>query len=509
MGCANCSTQNGQAKGCRSNGGCSSGGCNRLNTFDWLARYDYDDPQQYYLTEVSFKQGGKKDFFLNVHNLTLQKGDFVVVDTGTGWDVGMISLFGTMAQLQMKKKRISEHKITNVVQRLASSRDLEKMHEARAMEKSALVRSRAIARTLGLDMKVGDVQYQADLKKATFYYTAEGRVDFRELVRGYAREFAVKVEMRQIGARQESARIGGLGPCGRELCCSTWLSDFKSVSTLAARYQNLAINQAKLSGQCGRLKCCLNYELDTYLEALDQFPKDVDEITTKRGKAVLVKLDIFKNLMYFALDDEVNRGKIIPLDMNTVWDIKKNIDRGILPEDLSGYKFQESEEIETLDFADGTGEIELPNTRNKKRKNKRGDRQNRHREGDTQQRNDRNERYRPGDRREKPADQQQPSRPIRPDAPRLSGQGANPPTGQPDRDRQDHDRQPRDRQNPRHGDRQRAEGRDRNQQNRDNQNQGNRNRGQNRHNQDGRNRRDRNRGPKDDQPGQNPKEDQN
>lgn len=518
MGCSNCSTQNGQAKGCRSNGGCSSGGCNRLNTFDWLARYDYDDPQQYFLTEVSFKQGGKKDFFRNVHNLTLQKGDFVVVDTGTGWDVGMVSLFGTMAQLQMKKKRISEHKITNMVQRLATARDLEKMHEARDMEQSALVRSRAIARTLGLDMKVGDVQYQADLKKATFYYTAEGRVDFRELVRSYAREFAVKVEMRQIGARQESARIGGLGPCGRELCCSTWLSDFKSVSTLAARYQNLAINQAKLSGQCGRLKCCLNYELDTYLEALDQFPKDVDEIPTKRGKAVLVKLDIFKNLMYFALDDEVNRGKIIPLDMNTVWDIKQNIDRGALPEDLSGYKYQESEEIETLDFADGTGEIELPNTRNKKRKNKRGERQNRYREGDSRERNERSERYNQENRRDKPADQQQTSRTARSDAPRPSAPGAIPPTGSSDRDRQDRNRQSRDRQNARHRDRQRPEGRDQNQQNRahdtdrpqnrDNQNRDSRNRGQNRHNQGGRNRRDRHRGPKGDQPDQNPKGDQ-
>lgn len=256
------------------------------------------------------------------------------------------------------------------MQRRASQKDVDRMDEARNLEKPTLVRARVIARTLGLDMKVGDVQYQADLKKATFYYTADGRVDFRELVRNYAKEFRIKVEMRQIGARQESARIGGMGPCGRELCCSTWLSDFKSVSTVAARYQNLAINQAKLSGQCGRLKCCLNYELDTYLEALEDFPTTADEIRTKKGKGTLIKLDIFKGIMYYAVEEEVGRSRVVPLDVQTVWQILEMQEKGNLAEDLSSMRIIEDEVEEEMDFADVTGQIELPSIKKKKKKRK-------------------------------------------------------------------------------------------------------------------------------------------
>ena len=370
MGCSNCSSQNGKPNGCRSNGSCSTGGCNRLNTFDWLATYDIEDPDSSDLVEVSFKQGAKKEFFWTGPETGLCKGEHVVVDTGNGWDVGEISLTGALVQKKKKKKRVSQNKVVHKVQRRASQKDVDRMDEARNLEKPTLVRARVIARTLGLDMKVGDVQYQADLKKATFYYTADGRVDFRELVRNYAKEFRIKVEMRQIGARQESARIGGMGPCGRELCCSTWLSDFKSVSTVAARYQNLAINQAKLSGQCGRLKCCLNYELDTYLEALEDFPTTADEIRTKKGKGTLIKLDIFKGIMYYAVEEEVGRSRVVPLDVQTVWQILEMQEKGNLAEDLSSMRIIEDEVEEEMDFADVTGQIELPSIKKKKKKRK-------------------------------------------------------------------------------------------------------------------------------------------
>ena len=213
-------------------------------------------------------------------------------------------------------------------------------------------------------MKLSDVEFQGDGKKATFYYTAEGRVDFRELVKEYAKEFKVKIEMRQIGARQESARIGGIGSCGRELCCSTWLSDFKSVNTAAARYQNIAINQSKLSGQCGRLKCCLNYELDTYMDALEDFPQDAEFLKTKVGSAHLIKTDIFKGLLYYAYDGEKMRGTIIALDKARVKEIKELNKKGTLPDELSIYKVsvapdRDSDDNIEHEYEDVTGQIEL------------------------------------------------------------------------------------------------------------------------------------------------------
>jgi cell fate regulator YaaT (PSP1 superfamily) len=291
MGCLGCTvgSNNGQPKGCRSNGGCGSGGCNRLNTYDWLSDMEIMDAEPYDIVEVSFKNGARKGFFHNHEYIKCMTGDDVVVETGNGYDIGRICLSGELVRLQMKKKGIKESKVLHNIIRKANERDMERLQEAREMDRPTMIRARAIARTLGLDMKVGDVEYQGDKRKATFYYTADGRVDFRELIRHYAREFRVKIEMRQIGARQESARIGGLGSCGRELCCSTWLTDFKSVTTAAARYQNLAINQSKLSGQCGRLKCCLNYELDTYLDALESFPKNGEKLQTERGAGCVGK----------------------------------------------------------------------------------------------------------------------------------------------------------------------------------------------------------------------------
>ncbi len=321
-------------KGCGKSGMCTVLGCTRLSTVDWLSLLDIEDPEPFDCHEVSFKNGATKGFFRNARKLDIYTGQWVVVDTGNGRDVGLVTLSGELARLQMKKKGIEEEHVEHNIIRHATEQDLRRMEEARQRDKEALIKARVIIRSLGLDMSLGDVQYQADLRKATFYYTAKERVDFRELVKKLAREFRIKVEMRQIGVRQESARIGGLGSCGRELCCSTWLTEFKSVSTSAARYQNLVVNPSKLTGQCGRLKCCLNYELDTYLEALLDFPLNADVIKLKEGHARLVKMDIFKGLMYYVKEVGDTRSVITPLTKEQVRELVKLNEQGIYPADL-------------------------------------------------------------------------------------------------------------------------------------------------------------------------------
>ena len=369
MGCSTCSS--GSPAGCGDNGHCSTGGCNKKNTYDWISVLDIHDPSAFKIVEISFKKGARKDFFINETWTNAETGDLVVVETDSGLDTGRISLSGELVRTQMKKRKVNIDRVTLKIIRKANQRDIEKLTEARTLEKPTLVRARVIARTLGLDMKIGDIEYQGDKRKATFFYTAEGRVDFRELVRSYAKEFKIKVEMRQIGARQESARIGGIGSCGRELCCSTWLSDFQSVTTTAARYQNIAINQTKLSGQCGRLKCCLNYELDTYMDALRGFPKGVDYVKTKRGKAALIKTDIFKGLMYYGYTDEKTRSPMVALDIERVKVIQTMNKAGELPDELidriAQIELENSKEKE-IEYADVTGEIELPSIQKKKRK---------------------------------------------------------------------------------------------------------------------------------------------
>jgi cell fate regulator YaaT (PSP1 superfamily) len=376
MSCKSCSTtKNGKPNGCKSNGGCSSGGCNKLNTFDWLAQMEIDEPAAFDVVEVSFKNGSRKGFYHNPPQARTIIGDSVVVEAANGYDIGRISLTGELVRLQMKKKRFSENNAIQKIIRKANERDLEKLTNVRKMEMNAMVKARAIARNLGLEMKLGDVEYQGDRRKATFYYTADGRVDFRELIRHYAKEFKVKIEMRQIGARQESARIGGLGSCGRELCCSTWLTNFKSVTTGAARYQNLAINQSKLSGQCGRLKCCLNYELDTYLDALQDFPKNPDKLYTEAGTAVLIKTDVFKRTMVYIYQDVTKKGKFITLSVNRVKEILAMNARNEKPMELSDSNVLGGDDEVIIDYDDVTGAIELPmeERRRKKRRN-RGDR---------------------------------------------------------------------------------------------------------------------------------------
>ncbi|MEL7219857.1 MAG: regulatory iron-sulfur-containing complex subunit RicT [Bacteroidota bacterium] len=382
MGCTGCSVavENGKPSGCGSKGNCSTGGCNRMNTFDWLTQMEVSDVDGFNIVEVSFKNGSRKSFYKMPPQLHLSTGDMAAVEANSGYDIGRISLSGELVRLQMKKKKVKMDNVLHGVLRRANERDLERLGEARSLEKQTLIRARATARSLDLDMKMGDVEYQGDKRKATFYYTANGRVDFRELIRHFARDFRVKIEMRQIGARQESSRIGGLGSCGRELCCSTWLTDFKSVSTAAARYQNLAINQAKLSGQCGRLKCCLNFELDTYMEAVQAFPNKADRIHTQAGTANLVKTDIFKQLMFYSYSEGRNRGKLYALGIEQVKEIQALNRKGEKPLELGllATILNTDTEEETHDFSgdgDVTGVIELPpEERKKKKRNRRKNR---------------------------------------------------------------------------------------------------------------------------------------
>lgn len=377
MGCGSCGT--GKPNGCKSNGGCSTGGCNRLNVHDWLMNLPFSDPESSCkVVEVSFKQGSRKEFFRNTTLQFFEKGDYVTVEGVSGFDVGEVSLTGELVRVQMKKKGVDEfNPEMKKILRRSTERDIESFQISKSREKEMLARSRAMARTLNLEMKLSEVEVQADGKKATFFYTADDRVDFRELIKQYANDFKVKVEMRQIGIRQEAAKVGGIGSCGRELCCSTWLHDFKSVNTTAARYQNLSINQTKLSGQCGRLKCCLNYELDTYLDALQHFPNYADQLDTVMGTAYLIKKDIFKNLMWYVLP---NNTKHYPLTIQRVKEIKRLNQQGQKVEELQPVEVTSSKpkEVEPA-FVDVVGQISLRSLeRNDKRRKdqQRGDRRN-------------------------------------------------------------------------------------------------------------------------------------
>ncbi len=360
MACGSCGTgTDGAPGGCQSKGSCSTGSCNRMNVHDWLANLPFSDPESSCkIVELSFNQGSRKDYFKNTTNQFFEKGDLVAVEGVNGFDVGMVNLTGELVRLQLKKHKIDEKSPDlKKILRIATESDLAKMQDSKAREKSVLIRSRAIARVLKLDLKMAEVEVQADGRKATFFYIADDRVDFRELIKQYAGEFKVKVEMRQIGARQEAGKVGGIGSCGRELCCSTWLTDFKSVNTNAARYQNLSINQTKLSGQCGRLKCCLNYELDTYMDALQFFPNNADMLETAKGRAYLIKKDIFKNLMWYTMADS---NKHYPLTIETVKKIKAQNKEGIKPEELETAEVitGKPKEIEP-EYADIVGQISL------------------------------------------------------------------------------------------------------------------------------------------------------
>jgi cell fate regulator YaaT (PSP1 superfamily) len=304
MSCNSCGTSDSAPGGCKNNGTCGTSGCNKLTVFDWLANMELPNGQkQFPYVEVRFKNG-RKEFYLNKDDLQLKIGDIVATQTESGHDIGGVTITGELVRVQMKRKRVKIDDEIPQVYRIANEKDVEKWVAAREKEDPMKIRARQIAIRLQLKMKISDIEFQGDGSKATFYYTADERVDFRELIREYATEFKTRIEMRQIGLRQEAARLGGIGSCGRELCCSTWLTDFRSVTTGAARYQNLSLNPQKLAGQCGKLKCCLNFELDSYMDALSNFPKQNQKLYTEKGTAICQKVDIFKGLMWFCYDGE-------------------------------------------------------------------------------------------------------------------------------------------------------------------------------------------------------------
>ena len=344
MGCGQCSsggcgavkaigqTENSNTKtvaGC-SSGGCSSGGCNKMNAFDWLSNMDVPRSMRYDMVEVKYK-GGRKEYFRNTNNLDLYTGDFVVCEMASGYHIGSVSLQGELVRLQMIKKGLKDNDEIKKILRLSTERDLEKHQQAIARDTPTMYRVRIIAKELKLQMKMSDVEFQSDNTKATFYYSADDRVDFREMIKLLASEFKIRVEMKQISLRQEAARVGGIGSCGRELCCSTWLTDFRAIPTSAARYQNLSLNPAKLSGQCGRLKCCLNYELETYLDALSDIPTVEKPLKTEKGNAILQKTDIFRRIMWFSYNNDINWHS---LPIHQVVEIMKMNENGILPNSL-------------------------------------------------------------------------------------------------------------------------------------------------------------------------------
>jgi cell fate regulator YaaT (PSP1 superfamily) len=306
MSCSNCTSGGkGTPRGCKSNGTCGSDSCNKLTVFDWLENMELADGQDFCpFVEVRFKNS-RKEFFRFPKDLKPQAGALVITKAEKGYDLGRVTLAGALVSIQMKRKKISANsKEIGTILRLPNSQEIELWHELRLKESEVQVQARKLAIALNLDMKISDVEYQADGKKATFYYTADQRVDFRQLIKDMAQAFSIRIEMRQIGLRLEASRLGGIGSCGRELCCSTWLTDFRSVSSGAARYQQLSLNPQKLSGQCGRLKCCLNYELDAYRTEIKKFPKPEVKLNTEKGIGIFQKMDIFKGQMWYAYKNE-------------------------------------------------------------------------------------------------------------------------------------------------------------------------------------------------------------
>ncbi|MFN8296990.1 MAG: regulatory iron-sulfur-containing complex subunit RicT [Chitinophagales bacterium] len=367
MSCNSCGTTGSTPGGCKNNGHCATGGCSKLEVHDWLSDITADPFARYNIHEVSFKNGSRKGFYRNDKRFDVFTGDYVIVEAAQGYDLGQVTLSGELVRLQMKKKRVKENSedIRSIL-RIAKDNELNLMEQARAKEKQTMLKARILARNLGLDMKLGDVQFQADGRKATFYYTADGRVDFRELIKVLAAEFKVKIEMRQIGARQEAGIVGGIGSCGRELCCSTWLTSFKSVNTTAARYQNLSINQTKLSGQCGRLKCCLNYELDTYLDALRFVPEKAEILQLETGEARLMKTDILKGLMFYTVKGS---GMFYPISLENVKMVLEMNANGKKPVDINDLaEVVEKTEEESIEFADVVGQISLASLDRKDKK---------------------------------------------------------------------------------------------------------------------------------------------
>jgi cell fate regulator YaaT (PSP1 superfamily) len=369
MGCScGSSAKGGKVSGCNNNGACSTGGCNKMNVFDWLSNMDMPVADKFKIVEVRFKNG-RKDFYRNTDNLHLTTGDAIIVEVPNGHHLGYVSLQGELVRLQMQKKKVADDGEVKKIYRLAHQKDLEKYEEVKKRELPTLYRTREIIRDLKLEMKLSDIEFQADNTKATFYYSADDRVDFRELIKLLAGEFRIRVEMRQISLRQEAGRLGGIGVCGRELCCATWLSDFKNVATSAARYQNLSLNPSKLSGQCGRLKCCLNYELETYIEALEDIPKIEGPLFTEKGEATLQKTDIFRKIMWFGYREE---NTWYPINIERVNAILLLNREGKKPASLDKDELEEKTPVETLNSDLQKMDQKYKNKAKKKKKKKKG-----------------------------------------------------------------------------------------------------------------------------------------
>ncbi len=375
MACNSCSTgKDGQPKGCKNNGTCGTDSCNKLTVFDWLSNMSLPSGEKpYNWVEVRFKNG-RKHYYHNTENLTLSIGDVVATQAQSGHDIGMVTLTGELVRVQMKRKNISDEGDDILkIYRKASQKDIDIWSKARDREEPMKVKARQFAIDLRLQMKISDIEFQGDSSKATFYYTAEERVDFRELIKVFAREFRTRIEMKQVGFRQEAARLGGIGSCGRELCCSTWLTDFRSVSTSAARYQQLSLNPQKLAGQCGKLKCCLNYELDTYLDALKDFPKTDIKLKTAKGIAVCQKTDIFKGHLWYAYEGEwANWHKITTTQANEIIEANKNNDKIESLEEYASNVIEDTKaEFENVVGQDSLTRFDSPKRNNKRKNNKR------------------------------------------------------------------------------------------------------------------------------------------
>jgi cell fate regulator YaaT (PSP1 superfamily) len=376
MSCQSCSTgKDGQPKGCKNNGTCGTDSCNKLTVFDWLANMSLPQGEEpFKCVEVRFKNG-RKQYYKNTENLTLSAGDAVATQAQSGHDIGMVTLTGELVRVQMKRKKVDINNEEDVLKiyRKANQKDIDVWSAARDKEEPMKVKARQFAIDLKLHMKISDIEYQGDASKATFYYTAEERVDFRELIKLFAKEFRTRIEMKQVGFRQEAARLGGIGSCGRELCCSTWLTDFRSVSTSAARYQQLSLNPLKLAGQCGKLKCCLNYELDAYLDALKAFPKTDIKLYTEKGTAVCQKTDIFGGHMWYAYEGEwMNWHKLTTEQANEIITLNKKKEKVASLEEYASELIEEAKvEFENVVGQDSLTRFDSPKHKNK-RKNNRG-----------------------------------------------------------------------------------------------------------------------------------------
>jgi cell fate regulator YaaT (PSP1 superfamily) len=388
MACGSCgTTENGVPKGCKSNGNCGTGTCGsgseKLAVFDWLSNMALPSGQKPLdLVEVRFKNG-RKHFFRNVNNFQLTIGEVIAVEGSPGHDIGTVSLTGELVRVQMKKKKVAEDsEEIKKIYRKATQKDIEIWQAARAKEEETQKRGREILGRLGLKMKLSDIEYQGDGNKATFYYTAEERVDFRQLIKDLASAFRVRIEMKQVGLRQEAARLGGVGSCGRELCCSTWLTDFRKVNTASARYQQLSLNPQKLAGQCGKLKCCLNFELDSYLDALKGFPKQDTVLETEKGRAYFVKMDIFKGLLWYTSKEEGSKWFQLTLaQVNEIIALNKAGEKGATLEELESELVVETKiDFENVVGQDSLTRFDKPKTskrrNNKKRKPRTGHNQN-------------------------------------------------------------------------------------------------------------------------------------